>query len=141
MRRETQTTVKCETCHRQFKREGGHGGAIEHENHVGHFNMEVFVSIYNDPECDNYSEIFLDSILLDNGLCNSEHINYDIAIQIFECRIKWLKNEGYDEIADYLKSKRPYIRTEFNKVAIALMKEATDKHESHMKYLNSKLLK
>ena len=140
VREHTVTTLTCDCCKRSFKDKYNHGGSIEHDNNTSDFNMEAFVNIYNDDECDNYREVFLDSILLDGNLCNIDGITYDVAIQIYECKIKWLKKEGYDEVADYLKSKRPYIRDEFNKVTRALIAEAEKESGSNLDYLRSKIL-
>jgi len=108
-------TIKCSVCGRNFSSEHYHGGSIEHNNYTNDYNMEVFVNRSSDKNFGMY-RLFLDSITLDNNLCNIKNHTYDVGMQIFECRLLWLSDHDKPMIYNYLESQRGNIKKEFNKI-------------------------
>lgn len=129
--------LKCNNCGKEFVSEFYEGGSIDHDNYTNDWNMNVFVNRFNNG--DNYythDELFKDSITLVGNLCNIKNNDYKIGIEIFECRIIWLKKYGYDKIAEYLESRRNDIKAEFNKIIYQQIEEK----EKEIEYLSKKIM-
>jgi len=108
--------IKCETCGKQFSSYYDNGGSIEHENYVSDWNMYVLTRrFYNNSYEDRY-KIFLDSITLGGNYCNIKNNKMSVGIEIFNCRVKWLRNHNFNDIANYLESNINNIEHEFDKI-------------------------
>lgn len=125
-----ETQTYCKTCGKKFFTSYYHGGSIEHDNYTNDWNMNVLVNRFKDNERNKYEEVFLDSIMLNGNLCNIKDMTYNVAMEIFECRILWLTTNNYLEIAEYLESNRLNIKKEFNKVTQYLINEKLEEIES-----------
>ena len=127
--------IKCSICGKVFYGEYYHGGSIEHDNYTCDSNMDVLVNRFNDDTYNKY-DIFLNSITLDENLCNMKNNTYKVGMEIFECRLKWLKENNHSNIVDYLESNRENIKMEFNKKTLRLI----DEKEEDIKKLKSMLI-
>ena len=110
------TELKCDCCGLTFISEYNHDGSIQHENYTCDWNMEVFVKRFLQANEDEKYELFQNSIMLGEDLCNIKHHTYKVGLQVFECRLLWLKKRGYDEIAQYLENNRKNIVPEYDKI-------------------------
>ena len=117
------TEIKCNCCGLTFWTEYYHGGSIEHDNYTNDWNMNVMVNRFKEADDKGKYRLFLDSITLDENLCNMKDHTYKVGMQIFECRLKWLSNNGHIEVVEYLESNRINIKNEFNKVTKAIIAE------------------
>lgn len=115
----TNKTYKCDCCGLVFQSENGYNGSDVHDSYSGVCAMELIVKSFQTVDNSDKYDLFLDSITLTSGFI--ENHTYEVGIQIFNCRIKWLLKNGYTSIANYLESNRGNIRTEFNNVALKLI--------------------
>lgn len=127
--------IKCNCCGKEFLTKYYHGGSIEHENYTNDQQMNIFVRDFYSDSQGNHA-LFLESIMLDGNFCNFKDYKYDVCLCTFECRIKWLKNRGYIEIANWLESQRSLIKDEFKKIC---ERKITD-HEDSIKKLKQELI-
>ena len=131
---DTETTCSC--CGKAFRSEFWHGGSIEHYNYTNDRNMNVFTRRFNDG--DKYytkDKLFKDSITLDGNFCNIKDNSYKVGMEIFECRIIWLKKNGHDNIALYLESRRSDIKKEFE----LIIEQKIEEHEKAVIKLREKI--
>lgn len=108
----------CNICGQEFSDSYGMYGAIHHDNRTNKEVMTRFVKKYIgalNNEREKY-KLFLDSITLYGNFDGIKDNSIDIGLQVFKCRIIWLKENGYDDIAEYLESNRVHIASEFNKI-------------------------
>lgn len=110
-----ETILTCSCCGKTFGTKYFHGGSIEHDNYTNDHNMKVFANNFLESinEKDRYN-FFKRS--LDFHLQPSEEVCYRVCISIFECRILWLENNGYADIARYMKVNKENIKLELNKL-------------------------
>jgi len=115
--------LKCNCCGMIFNTEYYHGGSIEHSNYTESYNMNVMVSRFRKADSEGKYRLFLDSITLYENLCNMKDHTYIVGVQIFECRVQWLGDNGHDDVLEFIESNRCNINQEFNKVAKAIIDE------------------
>jgi hypothetical protein len=107
--------LTCSCCGKTFNTEYYHGGSTEHDNYTNDHNMNVFVNRFLEEENEKGRyKFFKNSIVLQ--VQSYENADYDVCISIFECRVLWLKNKGYNDIARYMESNKPNSKLEFNNI-------------------------
>jgi hypothetical protein len=112
--------IECGCCGKEFYTEYYNGGSIEHNNYTNDRTMEIDVSRALNENGSSFGGLdyfFKNSIMLNGNHCNIKDHTLDIAMDVFECRIKWLRNKGNAYLAEYLEARRGDIKPEFNKVA------------------------
>jgi len=108
----------CSCCNLEFNSKYYHGGSIEHDNYTNDNNMKVLINRFNNSYYDKYKYryVFLDSILLNGNFCEIKNYFLHVAMQIFECRLKWLRDHNEKEIVNYLEDNRKFIKKEFDNI-------------------------
>ena len=110
--------IYCETCGKTFYSKSS-DGYVDHLNATNNYRIDVS-RFYNGWD---RKILFLDSIGLYDNFCMIKNINYETSLEIFECRIKWMKINNYPEIVEFLEGKRKDIKKEFNKITNIKIKE------------------
>ena len=124
-------STECPCCKKIFYEEYYSGGSIEHENSYN--NREVFVSRW-DSGYDS-EKLFLWAINLDGNHCNIKDNKIKAGREIFNCVLIWLKQNGRDDIYDWLKAKENEIAERYNKVrhvVINDLKKQIEKEEAKL---------
>jgi hypothetical protein len=130
-----ETKLKCKCCGLTFWTEYYHGGSIEHDNYTNDRNMNIIANQFKTADDEEKYRLFLDSITLDENLCNMKDHTYKVGMQVFECRLKWFGNNGHNEIVEYLETNRKNIKSEFNKVTNAIIAEKMEEVKNMRKRL------
>jgi len=116
-------SLVCDCCGRSFASEYYHGGSIDHDNYTNTMRMNNFLFNFLEADEQKKYELFLDSIMLSGNFCNIKNNFLKVGLQVFECRLMWLKERGYDDIVKYLEDNRPNIPIEYAKIKDELIAE------------------
>lgn len=111
--------IECSNCKKEFYRKHSNGGYIEHNNIIS--NIQIAINRYQESK--DIESLFKWSINLSGNFCMIKHNKYEAGIEIFNCVLLWLKNNGQKSLYKLLLEKNVDVKNEYNKITQLLIDE------------------